>query len=166
MDSICEAIRESHIKINQMLDRNVSYLNCNGFVDRQDRVVKSKLFLYVVGSLPSRPEISAQVRGELNELNPRYSNYPALAIPIGAVAQANDMQLSRDCLCEVRRDLGTQCLDGYESADGFTPVWATPQEIISANLSLPESMGADNTAAQREARVAEIIARELMAQNI
>lgn len=69
-------------------------------------------------------------------------------------------------LCEARRDLGTQRLDEYESADGFTPVWATPQEIISANLSLPESMGADFTAAQREARVAEILARELMAQNI
>ena len=85
-----------------MLNRNVSYLNCNGFVDQENRVVKSKLFLYVVGSLPSRPEISAKVKEELKELNPRYSNYPALATPIGAVAQANDMQLSRDCLCEVR----------------------------------------------------------------
>ena len=102
LDSIWEAIRESHIRINQMLNRNVSYLNCNGFVDQENRVVKSKLFLYVVGSLPSRPEISAKVKEELKELNPRYSNYPALATPIGAVAQANDMQLSRDCLCEVR----------------------------------------------------------------
>lgn len=79
LDSIWEAIRESHIRINQMLNRNVSYLNCNGFVDQENRVVKSKLFLYVVGSLPSRPEISAKVKEELKELNPRYSNYPALA---------------------------------------------------------------------------------------
>ena len=74
-----------------MLNQSVSNLDCNGFVDQQGHVVKSKLFLYVVGSLPFRPEISAKVKEELKELNPRYSNYPALAIPIGAVAQANDM---------------------------------------------------------------------------
>ena len=101
---ILRAINESHIKINEMLNRNISFLHSNGYMNNEGRLKKEKPILYVVGSLPARPEISRYVKKELNEFQPRFSNYPALAIPIGALMQANDMQLSRDCLWEVRRN--------------------------------------------------------------
>lgn len=61
--------------------------------------------------------------------------------------------------CEVGAEVGEQHLDGYESDEGFTPVFIAPQEAIRTNREHPHGPK-DQMMIEREARVLELLIRE------
>ncbi len=79
-------------------------------------------------------ECGAQLKNVLNEFG-RVEEYDK--------AKEDEYELfcmhSYYYLCEIEASLGSQDLEEYESAYGFTPEWVTPEHAIAVNRALLEN---------------------------